>query len=501
MHKLKDDSPPGEWGGADKVFAWTFYPENQTGTSSSELFIEAAFKHFGLLSSEGLSEKNKGRELANEMREKRVLLILDSLEWLQNPPGQHKYLTDQSLGDETISSLFEGLRSGHGGLCIITSRLSLPDLRVGSVKNCREIRLEQLDEKSGAKFLRHLLAPAESSSNQQELVSSTPEKTLKQASREYGGHALALRLLGTYLAVAYGGDIRCRDRVGPIMEDTAPSEIEGFEDLDAAVHANRVISQYEGWFEKQKEPRLELCLLQLISLFDRPAESSAIVALRVNPDITGLTATDTRIIRETDWNRAVSNLRKAGLLTNTKTTSNEIDCHKLVREYFSRKLFKSNEKAWKAGHLELSEYFSKDIPDVLPTTLEEIEPLFRAVSHACKAEDYRKAYDIYEKYIRRNDEVHHIRELGAINLNLVILAGFFDLDWNEVKDISKSLHKKERYRLLSDLGTCLLFSGRMEEAKKPLQRALELARKSTRISGCCNHRMEPELAFLTFHLD
>ena len=39
------------------------------------------------------------------------------------------------------------------------------------------------------------------------------EEELRSASDEFGGHCLALTLLGSYLTDAYNGDIRCREEV------------------------------------------------------------------------------------------------------------------------------------------------------------------------------------------------------------------------------------------------------------------------------------------------
>jgi hypothetical protein len=59
--------------------------------------------------------------------------------------------------------------------------------------------LEQLSSDAGAKLLRALGVKGH-------------EAELRSASDVFSGHCLALTLLGSYLADAYNGDIRCRKR-------------------------------------------------------------------------------------------------------------------------------------------------------------------------------------------------------------------------------------------------------------------------------------------------
>src|SRR5205085_1160531 len=80
---------------------------------------------------------------------------------------------------------------------------------------------------------------------------------LEQAAREFGGHCLALTLLGSFLRDACGGDVRRRDLVGPLVNE----EWHGW-------HARRVMTSYEDWLGNGSE----LAVLQLLGLFDRPRQ-------------------------------------------------------------------------------------------------------------------------------------------------------------------------------------------------------------------------------------
>jgi hypothetical protein len=55
---------------------------------------------------------------------------------------------------------------------------------------------------------------------------------------EYGGHALALTLLGHYIKSVHGGDIRCRDKIPQLTCGK----------MRESHHAKRVMAAYEKWF-------------------------------------------------------------------------------------------------------------------------------------------------------------------------------------------------------------------------------------------------------------
>ncbi|WP_410961743.1 hypothetical protein, partial [Salmonella sp. SAL4457] len=66
---------------------------------------------------------------------------------------------------------------------------------------------------------------------------------LRSASDEFGGHCLALTLLGSYLTDAYNGDVRRRKEVsGRLGHD----ERQG-------VHARKVMESYQIWFGEGPE--------------------------------------------------------------------------------------------------------------------------------------------------------------------------------------------------------------------------------------------------------
>jgi len=82
-HWLQDLGKDAAWGGAESVFAWSFFSHGPATDRriSSDPFISEAFKFFGV------PARDKGRTLASAIRHQRTLLVLDGLESLQESPN------------------------------------------------------------------------------------------------------------------------------------------------------------------------------------------------------------------------------------------------------------------------------------------------------------------------------------------------------------------------------------------------------------------------------
>jgi hypothetical protein len=262
----------------------------------------------------------------------------------------------------------------------------------------QEVDLDNLSCEAGVAYLAHLGVRGS-------------QAELWAAAEEYAGHALALTLLGGYLKLVYAGDLRQRDRI-PRLADEARQ----------GAHARRVMAGYAGWFAG----RPELELLYLLGLFDRPAAGGALGALRAAPPVAGLTG---RLagLDAAGWSFAVDALRAARLVDPPDEAEPEaLDCHPLLREYFGERLRAEGPAAWREGHRRLYEYYKAAAPE-LPDTLEEMTPLFAAVSHGCAAGLHQAALDeVYWRRIRRGNEYFSVRKLGAFGADLAALAGFFD---------------------------------------------------------------------------
>lgn len=286
-------------------------------------------------------------------------------------------------------------------------------------------------------------------------VSSTDPADLVSASKALRGHALALRVLGSYLAEACGGDAR-RWREANLGHASIP---EGAE-------ATRVIASYERWLGEG--PLLQLLRLQ--GLFDRPASPTAIGAIRRPPSILGVT--DQLPQGERAWRSLEARLRRIGLLAPADPASpGSLDAHPLVREHFANRLREKFPTGWRAAHERLF-LFLKSSTVELPDTISGLDPLYAALWHGREAGLAEDAFtDVYGRRIQRGDKYYSVRVLGATSLDLAALSRYFDVPWvtplGELTPNTKAL-------LLNRVGFGLRAAGRLDEAVQATRAALEL---------------------------
>ena len=117
------------------------------------------------------------------------------------------------------------------------------------------------------------------------------ETELQSASDEFGGHCLALTLLGSYLTDAYNGDVRFRKEVSERLTH----------DVRQGVHALKVMESYQTWFGEGRE----LAFLRMLGLFDRPASENVLEVLLKSPAIPGLTRVLSRFEPERSGERSL----------------------------------------------------------------------------------------------------------------------------------------------------------------------------------------------------
>jgi tetratricopeptide (TPR) repeat protein len=453
--------PNQRWAGAESVFVWSFDRQgsNLDAQASWEPFIIAAFRFFGLKDENQFSSWDKGLYLAEELRSRRCLLVLDGLEVLQELPTPGEQAG--KLRDQGMSSFLLNLLSGPDCkcLCVATTRRAVANLSSLDSSGHQQLDLEYLEDNAGAELLRHLLAPPEALSRH-DLTCSVAD--LMEASREFGGHALALRLLAKYLVIAHNGDIARRSEIGPVP----PAD-----ETKSSRHARRVFRKFEEHFKGRKE----LEVLQLLGLFDRRAERGAIDAVRKTSGFVERSLRD----HDTEWNQAVDSLLQTGLVSEDRDGS--LDGHPLVREYFGERLRADNPSAWRAANLALYEYF-RDLPvKTLPDSWEETAPLFQAVLHACKAGRFGGAKELYEyrivgwrpgdgKTVKHQDSFA-MRRFGASDLYLSTLHNFFQKPWTIP---SAHLGLEEQAFVLHEAGHYLFLLGRLNEAIEPMRLSMRL---------------------------
>jgi serine/threonine protein kinase len=381
---------------AQLVFGWSFYRHGTSGgTSSADEFLDAALHWFGDFDPRIGTAWEKGERLAKLIAHRRTLLVLDGLEPLQNPPGPQ----EGRVREPSLQALLRELAAFNTGLCVITTRMPVADLSDHEGSSALRRALEQLSSVAGAQLLRALGVKGH-------------EAELRSASDEFGGHCLALTLLGSYLSDAYNGDIRCRKEVSERLAH----------DVRQGVHARKVMESYQAWFGEGPE----MSVLRMLGLFDRPADEKALGALLKPPPIRGLTELLTNL-SPTEWRTLLARLRRARLLAaEDPHNPGHLDTHPLVREYHGEQLRSQQTDAWKECNRRLYSHYRAIAPQ-LPDSFREMEPLFLAVICGCNAGLFHEAlHEVYIPRIQRGNASFAAKVLGARGTLLSVLIHFFE---------------------------------------------------------------------------
>ncbi|RTK98897.1 MAG: TIR domain-containing protein [Lysobacterales bacterium] len=143
------------WGGAQRVFAYSFYQQGVSdagaGTATDEPFLNAALAFFEVRCEAQASAWDRGRRLAQALMAQRALLVLDGVEPLQDA-GSYRLRTDG------LKALLTTLAdAGRQSLCVLSTRAEIADLQHYGVDGAvRRHRLDNLCAADGARLLHRL---------------------------------------------------------------------------------------------------------------------------------------------------------------------------------------------------------------------------------------------------------------------------------------------------------------------------------------------------------
>src|SRR5260370_24616759 len=352
--------------GAEKVFAWSFYSQGtKENVVSADLFVNQALTWLAPNDPLPLNPFARGLTLARLIKKHRFLLVLDGLEPLQHPISAH--YVGAPLTDDSIRALLEELSNPDWkGLCVITTRVPLTDLRRFEDANQKEmgrvvqLELENLSIRDGAALLKYLIK------------TDARQRDLEEVVGEVQGHALAITLLGNYLRDVHHGDLKGRFD----LEKLTVGEREGG-------HARRVMASYVRWLQ-ENQMFAEMALLHIIGLFHRPAPPEAMSAVLAGRDLYPFTAELDQVGGDV-WNRCVDALRGMGLLNKENPEwPGTLDAHPLVREHFRDELQRGDGQMWVEGNRILFAYY-RDTAPPLPSDSKGMNILYPAVRHGCAA--------------------------------------------------------------------------------------------------------------------
>jgi tetratricopeptide (TPR) repeat protein len=436
-----------DYGGAQKVLAWSFYSQGtKENLVSADLFVSTALVWLGDESPPSLNLWARGLRLASLVKQTRFLLVLDGLEPLQYPPSAPEVAGQ--ITDDSVRALLEELaKPDWEGLCLITTRVPLSDLRrfqadgPGSAPGTVErLDLENLNERDGADLLQHLIGQA------------ADFRDLQAAVREVEGHALAITLMGNYLRDVHDGDLAARIYLDRLTLDVREGG-----------HARRIMATYAAWLERE-DRFAELTILRLIGLFDRPADPDAMAALLSDPQMRMFTG---ELNQGGDaWNAAVDALREMGLLNREfPDWPGTLDAHPLVREHFRDQLRKEHGEWWLQGNRTLFGYYQTQAPPA-PDNSKDMNALYAAVTHGCAAGLYQQVFSdvLLDRVWRDRRTNYSTRRLGMTGSDLVALSNYFyPQQWTQLR--TPSLTARARVLVLTNAGVRLRQLGRLVDAR------------------------------------
>ncbi len=379
------------------------------------------------------------------------------------------------MKDDGIKSLLKTLASQNHGLCLVTTRYAIPDLKAFRTSTAPMHDLKRLSTAAGVHLLK-------------ELGVHGAQKDFEKLVEDVQGHALSLNLLDSYLKDAHGGDIRKRDLINFAEADAEEHNGHAFHIMDAylawleqgsagvppASNPNQPLAERSRSQHSQNQ-QLAPALLKLLGLFDRPATADCLAALWQAPAIEGLTVA---IVASNPAQRniALSRLETAKLLTVTRDASGTLlalDSHPLIREYFAKYLKERQAPAFQAAHQRLYQHLCDSTPP-RPDSLEGLQPLYQAVAHGCLAGLQQEAcVQVYRDRILRGgrgDGFYSTKKLGAFGADLGAVACFFETSWQRV---SPALSETDQAWLLSQAAFRLRALGRLTEALEPMRAVLE----------------------------
>jgi len=461
------------WRGAERVFDWSFYSQGTRDQSnaSSDTFISAALVAFGDPDPTQGSPWDRGARLAHLVGKVRALLVLDGLEPLQHPPGPMK----GKLRDPAIEALLKGLAGRNAGLCVVTTREKVDDIKQHYGRTAEDFELIQLSDLAGAALLHYAGATRAGAK-----AIKADDRELQAASREVRGHGLTLQLLGQYLRLVESGDILKRETIR-----LADADKEYQNDATRPYgHAFKAMEAYERWFESEGEiGRRQLAVLRLLGLFDRPASKGCVDALRAEPIIAGLTEPLVGLSQR-DWNLVLGRLKHINLLS--EQSDGALDAHPLLREYFAAQVRSpgfsrsgprrppeggTTSEAWRAAHRRLYEHLCATTKEGDQPTLEDLQPLYQAVAHGCQAGLQQEVCnEVYMDRIYRGGENYGASKLGAFGAELGAVTCFFESPWSHPSTL---LGEDRRAWVLAVAAFDLRALGRLTEALEPMRAGLK----------------------------
>jgi tetratricopeptide (TPR) repeat protein len=424
---------------APRFLGVSFYSQGtrEHGGSASQFLVQA----LGALGETDVSEKqSRGERLADLVAAEPTVLVLDGLEPLQYGPGPRSL--EGRLHDSDVRDLLLNLASRPGrSLCVVSTRVTLTDEGL-QAPSCVQRSVDVLAREDAWQVLASRGVRGS-------------EAELKEAAESLGCHPLALVLAAEYLHTFAEGQVERLREVDLLSEETREGR-----------HARSVMAAYETALRRDGAP-LDLELLGIMGLFDRPTRWHWLQWLAAKPLIRGVTrhlaAADSRELWE-----SISRLRQWGMLAPPESLEKpELDTHPLIREYFGQMLRRRNPAGWRAAHRRMFDGIVKVMYEK-HRRQSLVEAISQAMVHGCAAGSYRDALKLYDHNLvgaLRYSDVEMFLGMDIKSSDraalVAALSGFFDKPWE--RPVS-SLPKKDAEWVTDEAAYLLESVGRPLEA-------------------------------------
>jgi transcriptional regulator with XRE-family HTH domain/tetratricopeptide (TPR) repeat protein len=430
--------------GAQWVFGWPFRGQGSQEHGAGDDFFRRALGFFEDQNPDIGHEQEKAWRLGERIVKHRVLLVLDGLEPLQRPPTRVERGGEITKENHALRRLLRHLAMQMNGLCVITSRSPVEDLRDLVLEGeAREIGLPDLDLEDAVQLLKKRGLQG-------------PEEAFRNASQAYKTNLLSLSVLAGILECFYEGSIeRWRDVAG-----LSPTIAEMLDDLMAKLSS------------------AEKAVMKIVSLFDGPAVAEAVQSVRTGAPIPGLT--DRLDPGPDGWAAVLNILREVRLLdARNKHRPRDLDCHPEVRAYFAKRLQRDEPAAWREGHVRLYQHFRKE-ESLQEDNPRGIDNLYLAIHHGCKAGHHAEVFDelVWER-MSAGFAFRRLNGHGAGARDEMILKYFIpDFRSSELQCAIGGLADETRARIFLWAALVLYVLGRVQDAVKFAEHAQQLFEKT-----------------------
>jgi tetratricopeptide (TPR) repeat protein len=438
----------------DSVFWWDFNKNPSVIEFFSNVF---EYLDIGQINPELLISVDIKAAIIRAIRG-RYVFVLDGVEVLQNQEGDDYGLLKSNELRSFLRSFAEG---NHQSFCLVTSRAPLIDLLDCRTYSEREVN--PLNIREGFLLLK-------------ELGIKGSDKALQQVVKDWGGHALMLTLIGTYLQRRGGNVKRIREIPAPERKEPLHEQVQRImncynEKLTSAERETITIISafrlpvtlrdhtfYKAIFEgKTGAPKIpqkrnftwidwliESIQLYLDRIFHRRLSESSRLNRKLQSSVD--------MLNSGIFNAMIDRLIRIKILCEHRQNLQSLygkqitfySIHILIRAYYLRK-FKEIDQEWHQQIQQRIANYYESLFSSVPKhpTRENISPIVEAIHHLCQAQNFDKAWEMLTNHLcGENNNDLLVDQLAAWDIYLDLHLDFFpNRDFTQDIKVSNSNSK------------------------------------------------------------